>query len=303
LKKTQQGIYKFYLDVAEHINKNAALWNNITLTFDEFKRNVQLIMTRGFYTTKGKIALIPFVDLINNYCDAGVEHPDKFQATNFDDEKKIITSRVTVGAEPGNQIFSCYVSTQQPRLTLWQHGYTPERRSDQTVALDNLAFQQNDPLASIKDKLVSEFILKGRDAWDICVLETGIPVDTTLSIAMVIVETDPSYLTVEKFSSMFTPTEDGRLPALARAENAMMYIIDLVKQKISYMQARHTRSELVQLINDESLPYHERQIKKLMLQELDILIKLHRTDLTRWQLYPTLRRTKVPPKDEQSPQN
>ena len=179
-------------------------------------------------------------------------------------------------------------------MVLWQHGYTPERRWDQTVVLDNFSIPPNDPLRQLRDDLIQQQLVKGRDPWDLCVVDSGLPMDTTLSIALAITEQDPSYLHVDKFSSLFQPDANGRLPALMRAEPALNLILQLVEDKMQKILNLHPRYELQQLSRNESLPYHLRQIHKLQLQELDILNKLLKTDMGRWSLYPSLRRIKKP---------
>jgi len=266
----------------------------LEITWDDFKRDCMLVITRGFAASDGRIALAPFVDMINNHCDLNVQHPENYQSMEWDDEKRVVTSRVSMGGNVGEEIFSCYVLTQQPRMVLWQHGYAPDRRKDQSVVLDNFSLNPSDPLVQQKDKLIQELVTKGRDPWDLCIVDSGIPMDTTLTAALIVVEQDQDYLSIDKFRSLFEPLPDGRLPAIMRAEPALDYIIKLIKDKISIISNKHPRAELVSLVNNESIPFSLRQIHKLQLSELDICTKLLKTDISRWHLYPSLRRVKVP---------
>jgi len=253
-----------------------------------------LVITRGFAASDGRIALAPFVDMINNHCDLNVQHPENYQSMEWDDANRVVTARVSLGGNTGEEIFSCYVLTQQPRMVLWQHGYTPDRRKDQSVVLDNFSLNPSDPLVQQKDKLIQELVTKGRDPWDLCIVDSGIPMDTTLTAALIVVEQDPDYLSIDKFRSLFEPLPDGRLPAIMRAEPALDYIIKLIREKMAIITKKHSRPDLVSLIDNESIPFNIRQIHKLQLSEVDICAKLLKTEISRWHLYPSLRRIKVP---------
>ena len=151
---------------------------------------------------------------------------------------------------------------------------------------------ESDPLKKIKDTLISSLILKGREPWDLCVIESGLPVDTTLAVAYVITEDDSYFLSQENFPLLFQKDSSGSIPIITRSGKAFKYIKRCMKYKLEDIEQHYNKTSLVDLVDDRSLPFHLTQIYKLQLQEYDILKKLYSTSYQRWNLYSSLKKYK-----------